>query len=76
VIQVKFDRLNEENHRKTVILVVAADGFTYEREAIRNWFLQSNRSPMTNQELDSLELKTNHAIKSLLQSLSDTSQKK
>lgn len=52
--------------------VVAADGFTYEREAILNWFQQSNRSPMTNQELDNLELKPNHAIKSLLQSLADT----
>ena len=49
--------------------MVAADGFTYEREAILNWFESSNRSPMTNQELDSLELKPNHAIKSILSSL-------
>lgn len=53
-------------------IVIAADGFTYERGAILNWFQQSNRSPMTNQELDNLELKTNHAIKSLLQSLTET----
>ncbi len=48
---------------------MAADGFTYEREAILNWFEHSNRSPMTNQELDNLELKPNHAIKSILQLL-------
>jgi hypothetical protein len=45
---------------------VAADGFTYEREAILDWFKHSNRSPMTNQELESDELKPNHAIKSIL----------
>lgn len=48
---------------------MAADGFTYEREAIENWFKHSNRSPMTNQELDNLELKPNFAIKSILQIL-------
>jgi len=51
------------------LIVVAADGFTYERQAILNWFEQSNRSPMTNQELDNLELKPNYAIKSILQLL-------
>jgi hypothetical protein len=55
-----------------LFLVVAADGFTYEREAILNWFEHSNRSPMTNQELESQELKPNHAIKSILQSLVDS----
>ncbi len=48
---------------------MAADGFTYEREAILNWFEHSNRSPMTNQELENLELKPNYAIKSILQLL-------
>ncbi len=50
---------------------MAADGFTYEREAILNWFVHSNRSPMTNQELENQELKPNHAIKSILQSLAE-----
>jgi hypothetical protein len=53
-------------------IVVAADGFTYEREAIMNWFEHSNRSPMTNKELEDQELKPNHAIKSILQSLAET----
>ncbi|CAF3118534.1 unnamed protein product [Rotaria sp. Silwood2] len=52
--------------------VVAADGFTYEREAILNWFKDSNRSPMTNQELENKELKPNHAVKSILQSFCDS----
>ena len=52
--------------------MVAADGFTYEREAIMNWFQHSSRSPMTNKELDSQELKPNHAIKSILQLLAET----
>lgn len=56
-----------------LVSVVAADGFTYEREAILSWFKQSNRSPMTNQELSSQELNPNHAIKSILQSLADSS---
>ncbi len=51
--------------------MVAADGFTYEREAIIGWFEHSNRSPMTNQELDNQELKPNHAIKSILKSLAE-----
>ncbi|CAF1204336.1 unnamed protein product [Adineta ricciae] len=53
--------------------VVASDGFTYEREAIENWFKTSNRSPMTNQELENLELKPNYAIKSILQMLQGAS---
>ena len=55
--------------------MVAADGFTYEREAIVQWFEQSTRSPMTNQELSNQELKPNHAIKSILQSLLEAKQK-
>ncbi len=51
---------------------MAADGFTYERQAILDWFEHSNRSPMTNQELESLELKPNYAIKSILQLLQDS----
>jgi hypothetical protein len=55
---------------------VAADGFTYEREAILSWFQHSSRSPMTNQELPNQELKPNHAIKSILQSLAESDKNK
>lgn len=50
-------------------IVVAADGFTYEREAILQWFQASSKSPLTNNVLENLELKPNHAIKSILQGL-------
>jgi hypothetical protein len=66
--------IRSRKHRSFLFfLVVAADGFTYEREAIINWFEHSHRSPMTNQELENLELKPNHAIKSILQTLTEKS---
>ncbi len=66
-------RVEKCRNSSVFFLVVAADGFTYERQAILNWFETSNRSPMTNQELESLELKPNYAIKSILQLLQDNS---
>ncbi|XP_042433976.1 U-box domain-containing protein 33-like isoform X2 [Zingiber officinale] len=48
---------------------IAADGFTYEAEAIREW-LDSGRdtSPMTNLKLSHLELIPNHALRHAIQS--------
>ncbi|MQL98669.1 hypothetical protein Taro_031378 [Colocasia esculenta] len=48
--------------------VVAADGFTYEGEALRGW-LQKGRetSPMTNLKLDHLNLTSNHALRFAIQ---------
>jgi U-box domain len=47
---------------------IAADGFTYEGEAIKGW-LQSGHdtSPMTNIKLPSDELTPNHALRSAIQ---------
>ncbi|XP_074267943.1 U-box domain-containing protein 33-like isoform X2 [Silene latifolia] len=47
---------------------VAADGFTYEGEAIREW-LENGRetSPMTNLKLDHLHLTANHALRLAIQ---------
>ncbi|XP_031100396.1 U-box domain-containing protein 33-like [Ipomoea triloba] len=47
---------------------VAADGFTYEGEAIRGW-LESGRdtSPMTNLKLSHLELTPNHSLRLAIQ---------
>ncbi|KAJ3689140.1 hypothetical protein LUZ61_018304 [Rhynchospora tenuis] len=47
---------------------IAADGFTYEAEAIKGW-LQSGHdtSPMTNLKLPSDELTPNHALRSAIQ---------
>ena len=53
---------------------MAADGYTYEREAITAWLANSNRSPMTNQELPNKDLRPNYAIKGLLQVLTESQQ--
>lgn len=47
---------------------IAADGFTYEAEAIQEW-LDSGRdtSPMTNLKLSHLELIPNHALRHAIQ---------
>lgn len=45
----------------------AADGFTYEEEAIRGWFEGGhNTSPMTNIKLDNHKLTPNHALRSAI----------
>jgi len=47
---------------------VAADGFTYEAEAIRGWFDSGhNTSPMTNEELNNHYLIPNLALHSAIQ---------
>jgi hypothetical protein len=50
--------------------VVAADGFTYERSAIENWFQTHDHSPMTNEKLAHKNLNSNILIKTLLKSIS------
>ncbi|PWA34620.1 U-box domain-containing protein kinase family protein [Artemisia annua] len=48
--------------------VVAADGFTYEAEAIKGWLDSGhNTSPMTNLELANSNLVPNHALRSAIQ---------
>jgi len=47
--------------------VVAADGHTYEREAIEKWFLKKSRSPMTGEDLTSKVLTPNLVLKSAIQ---------
>uniref|UniRef100_A0A1D1XQJ3 RING-type E3 ubiquitin transferase n=1 Tax=Anthurium amnicola TaxID=1678845 RepID=A0A1D1XQJ3_9ARAE len=47
---------------------VAADGFTYEAEAVRGWFERGNKtSPMTNLQLQHTSLVPNHALRSAIQ---------
>jgi hypothetical protein len=47
--------------------VVAKDGCSYERESITQWFKSNKRSPMTNEELSSTSLVSNHALRALIQ---------
>mmetsp|Transcript_75953 Transcript_75953/g.180612 ORF Transcript_75953/g.180612 Transcript_75953/m.180612 type:complete len:709 (-) Transcript_75953:96-2222(-) len=46
---------------------IAADGYSYEREAIEDWFKRSGKSPMTNVELPSKELRDNRALKAAIE---------
>ena len=47
---------------------IAADGYTYEAEAIKGWLHGEHKtSPMTNLPLDHLELTPNHALRSAIQ---------
>jgi U-box domain len=47
---------------------IAADGYTYEAEAIKGWLDSGhNTSPMTNLPLLHLELTPNHALRSAIQ---------
>uniref|UniRef100_A0A803KZA3 RING-type E3 ubiquitin transferase n=1 Tax=Chenopodium quinoa TaxID=63459 RepID=A0A803KZA3_CHEQI len=54
---------------------VAADGFTYEADAIRGWFEGGHdTSPMTNLKLDSLNLTPNRTLRSAIQEWQQTHQ--
>ena len=44
--------------------VLAADGHSYEREDIKKWLEQNNRSPMTNNEFEHEHLTPNHRLRS------------
>eukprot|EP00658_Telonema_sp_P-2_P028428 TRINITY_DN21783_c0_g1_i2.p1 TRINITY_DN21783_c0_g1~~TRINITY_DN21783_c0_g1_i2.p1 ORF type:complete len:188 (-),score=29.53 TRINITY_DN21783_c0_g1_i2:128-691(-) len=43
--------------------VVCADGYTYEKDAIENWFAQKEVSPMTNEQVET-RLIPNHSLRS------------
>ncbi|XP_056174245.1 U-box domain-containing protein 33-like [Syzygium oleosum] len=46
--------------------LVAADGYTYEAEAIREWLNGHNTSPMTNLRLENLNLVSNRIVRSAI----------
>ena len=50
-------------------LVIAADGFTYERSAIEKWLHKNDRSPMTNQKLPNKNLSENIVIKQIINAI-------
>ena len=49
--------------------VLAEDGITYERQAITQWVRQNATSPMTRQPLSLANLRTNYAIRTLIDEL-------
>jgi hypothetical protein len=56
--------------------VMAMDGHTYERDAIANWFLENQKSPMTNCMLEAKLLLPNHALRSMIMDWKDARVKK
>ena len=60
------------SHEIMVDPVVAADGHTYEREALARWLSEKNSSPLTGQPMGT-RMVPNHAVKSMIANLSSTS---
>ncbi|CAF0803669.1 unnamed protein product [Adineta steineri] len=52
--------------------VIGDDGHTYERKAITQWLKKNETSPMTREPMDINSLKTNYAIKKVIQELKST----
>ena len=48
--------------------VVAADGHTYEKEAILRWLMSKDKSPLTGKKLNDQSLRRNHNIRALVTS--------
>eukprot|EP00966_Prymnesium_polylepis_P226220 5232874-Prymnesium_polylepis.1 len=48
--------------------VVAADGHTYEKEAIVRWLMSKDKSPLTGKKLNDQSLRRNHNIRALVAS--------
>lgn len=46
---------------------IAADGFTYERQAIKAWLDRHNVSPVTKVKFQHTMLTPNHALRSAIQ---------
>ncbi len=53
-------------HECMIDPVVAADSFTYEKEAILKWLSIKNTSPMTNKKLDHKFIIPNQNLKSYI----------
>jgi hypothetical protein len=46
--------------------VVAADGYTYERSMIAAWLARNQRSPLTNEPVETTALFPNHSLRSAI----------
>ncbi len=55
--------------------VMCTDGHSYERKAIEEWFLRSDRSPKTNEILISTQLFPNHSLRAAIQEFLEQSEK-
>ena len=55
--------------------VIAADGFTYEKNFIQNWFNKSGSSPVTGGRLFNVNLIPNHALRHTIEQYIDKKNK-
>jgi len=46
--------------------VICSDGHSYERQAIEDWLLSHDKSPMTNATLETKQLFPNHSLRSMI----------
>lgn len=60
------------SHEIMVDPMVAADGHTYEREALARWLSEKNSSPLTGQPMGT-RMVPNHAVKSMIAKFNSTS---
>jgi len=51
--------------------VIAADGYTYEKRAIEEWFARNNTSPVTKQQIERKDLWKNVAIDKLIRGIKE-----
>ena len=56
--------------------VVAADGHTYEKEAIVRWLMSKDKSPLTGKKLIDQSLRRNHNVRALVASFMEKKDKK
>jgi hypothetical protein len=56
--------------------VVAADGHTYEKEAIVRWLMSKDKSPLTGKKLIDQSLRRNHNVRALIASFMEKKKKK
>ena len=51
---------------KMIDCVIAADGYSYERDAITSWLASSNKSPMTGKDLSNTRLHLNIMLRAII----------
>lgn len=66
-VEVPFEFLCPITNKIMKDPVTAADGYNYERKAIRRWFRKKRTSPMTNEEVSNLSVRANDELRSRIE---------
>lgn len=67
-VEVPFEFLCPITNKIMSDPVTAADGYNYERKAIRRWFRKKRSSPMTNETLVNFNVRANDELRSRIES--------